>query len=108
MMNDALSWDQRTLKRACRPFSAACSSRRFFSSGDRLPAFSAAWIWSNTLLSSIAERRVDTLLSGEDVCVWTVSGHLRLAKHMILPLHVVQPAADPEKCLAGGQVVLRL
>lgn len=42
------------------------------------------------------------------MCAYGLSGHLRLAKHMILPLHVVQPAADPEKCLAGGQVVLRL
>jgi hypothetical protein len=50
-----------TLKRAWRPFSAACSSRRFFSSGLRLPDCSACCIWSNTALSSIADRRVDTL-----------------------------------------------
>ena len=50
-----------TLNRAWMPFSAACSSNRFFSSGLRFPAFSAAWIWSKTALSSIAARRVDTL-----------------------------------------------
>lgn len=50
-----------TLNKACRPFSAACSSRRFFSSGERLPAASAACICSKTFLSSIADRSVDTL-----------------------------------------------
>ena len=50
-----------TLNSAWMPFSAACFSNRFFSSGLRFPAFSAACIWSKTALSSIAARRVDTL-----------------------------------------------
>ena len=50
-----------TLNNACSPFSAACSSSRRRSSSVRFPAFSAAWIWSKTDLSSMAERTVDML-----------------------------------------------
>lgn len=35
-------------------------------------------------------------------------GHLRLAEHVILSLHIVQPTTDAEECLASGQEVLRL
>lgn len=101
-MNEGMKRDRLTLKRAWRPFSAACSSRRFFSSGDKFPAFSAAWIWSKTLFSSIAERSVDTLFGDKDRCTRIVPGHLRLTEHVILSLHIVQPTTDSEECLASG------
>ena len=63
-----------TLNNACKPFSAACSSSRFFSSGERFPALSAACICSKTFFSSIADRKVETL------CGESVSGWYRVAK----------------------------
>ncbi len=63
------------LNNAWTPFSAACSSSFFLSSGESPPAFSAAWIWSNTALSSIAERRVDTVSEKTWYLDWTLCIH---------------------------------
>jgi len=92
------SSSQLALNRACSPFSAACSSRRFFSSGVRFPAFSAAWIWSKTLFSSMADRSVDTL------CIFSFdfysrTENSRFTKHVIFALDIVQPTPKTEDSL---------
>ena len=73
------------------PFSAACSSNRFFSSALRFPAFSAACIWSKTALSSIAARSVDTLQEGCQFHSEALDKQSdgRLTEYMVLALDIV-------------------
>lgn len=98
----------RTLNKACTPFSAAWSSRRFFSSGERLPAASAACICSKTCLSSIAERRVEKLKIDEIPRRTGMStSDLRFAEDVVFTLHIVQPTAHSEKRLVRREEMLR-
>lgn len=96
------------MKSAWRPFSAACSSSFFFSSGLKFPAFSAAWIWSKTAFNSIADLSVDTLVPTVKQRYDQRPGHSRFAEDVVFPLYIMQPAADTKEGLVCSSMVFRL
>ena len=64
------------LKSAWSPFSAACSSSRFFSSSDA-PDFSASAIWSNTCFSSRAVSNLLVALLNKSMGYMLTRAHCR-------------------------------
>jgi hypothetical protein len=61
-------------------------------------------------LSSIADRRVDTLQNVSEIKgaqTGVVFRNVRLGEHMIFALHIVQPSTYSEEALVGCKKLLR-